>query len=88
MTLTVHIRVPEGAGNHEAKITCSTDGYKNETILACGDEVTVHVHSANEVHIAEVPAGTKAKLLQERYSAVDRGNTPQIQRQSEFGQLE
>lgn len=76
MTLTVHIRVPEGAWNHEAKVTCSTDGYKNETILACGDEVTVHVHSANEVHIAEVPAGTKAQRLQQHYSAVDRRNTP------------
>ncbi len=60
MTLTVQIKIPSNAGNHEAEVKCSTDGYKHATVLAPGDDLTVHVHAANEVHIAEVPAGTKA----------------------------
>ncbi len=63
MTLTVQIKVPSSAGQHEAEIKCSTDGYKHATVLAPGDELTVHVHAANEVHIAEVPAGTKAARI-------------------------
>lgn len=51
--------MPNGGGQHEAEVKCSTDGYIHATVLAPGDEMEVHVHSANEVHIAEVPAGTK-----------------------------
>ncbi len=42
---------------------CSTDDYKHANVLAPGDELTVHVHAANEVHISEVPAGTKSARL-------------------------
>ena len=63
MTLTVNISVPENAGNHEVEVKCSTDSYRNAVVLAPGDQMVVHVHAANEVHIAEVPAGTKAARL-------------------------
>ena len=63
MTLTVNISVPENAGNHEAEVKCSTDGYRNAVVMAPGDQMVVHVHAANEVHITEVPAGTKAERL-------------------------
>lgn len=59
MTLTVEIKVPETAGSHEAEVTCSTDEYKDAVVLAPGDAITVHVHAANEVHIKEVPSGSK-----------------------------
>ena len=63
MTLTVQIKIPQNAGAHEAQVKCSTDDYKHANVLAPGDELTVHVHAANEVHISEVPAGTKSARL-------------------------
>ena len=63
MTLTVQIKIPQNAGAHEAQVKCSTDDYKHANVLAPGDELTVHVLAANEVHISEVPAGTKSARL-------------------------
>lgn len=63
MTLSVHISVPEDACGHEAEVKCSTDGYRNAVVMAPGDQMVVHVHAANEVHITEVPAGTKSARI-------------------------
>ena len=56
MTLKIRIEVPKDAGPYEAQVMHGT----NEHVLAPGDVLEVHVWSLQDVHITEVPAGTKA----------------------------
>lgn len=60
MTLKVRIQVPKNGGNYEAKIEQST---VPTHILEPGDEIEIYVYGGNEIHITEVPAGTKAALI-------------------------
>lgn len=56
MTLKVRIEVPVGGGPYEARVVIGA----TEHILAPGDSVEGYVYSGHDVHVTEVPAGTKA----------------------------
>ena len=56
MTLKVRIQVPKNNGPYEAKVTIGPKDH----ILEPGDEIETNIYDGHEVHVSEVPAGTKA----------------------------
>jgi len=80
MTLKIRIQVPKHGGHHEAKVTIGgTDHY-----LAPGDEKETYLYEGQEMHVSEVPAGSKAhwdewakrRSLTEADAAADLAGTP------------
>jgi hypothetical protein len=56
MTLKVRIQVPKNGGPYEAKVQIGAAAH----FLEPGDEIETYVYGGQEVHVTEVPAGTKA----------------------------
>lgn len=56
MTLKIRIQVPKNNGPYEAKVTIgTTDHY-----LEPGEEIETYLYDGQQVHVAEMAAGSKA----------------------------
>lgn len=61
MTLRVTISLPDNSP-YEARITQTNNN--PQVVLGSSDSCDFWIHSGNEIHIAEVPLGTKAQLAE------------------------